>query len=515
MAIVSRLTSNGILQVNGNFDEFTGSPVADSSLVLWLDAAQPSSYSGTGVTWNNLAVASNTATLINGPAFNTGRGGQFIFDGVDDYVSFNAPNLTTSVTTATVEMWVKINNTGARMPFGFSGYDVYMDGGHIGYNTGNSDSYGISAANVRSLGIVGNMKHIVFVMTNNTSLNSNPYTGSKIYINGVSQPLTQNLSLQGITNRNFSNGVGVISGWTSDLSYKATMDLSVFKIYNRELTNNEITLNYNTLAGRYGLPITTAVPVIQRTTSNVIFAEEFDEVTYNTRSPAIKNLFKYTETFNFDYTNWTLNGGTMTQNATLAPDGRSLAPKLVELASLGNQRIYNWMPVTAGTTYTYSIFLKAAERYIVRCYFEDVQTGGGGRVGQYLNLQTGTVISTYQTGSNTLLSSNLQNVGNGWYRFSWTVTAQLSAALNSTAFMIIGMADGGSNFNYTGDGTSGMFIWGAQMEVSPAATIYQGIAGPSTLITTGIGQRVDSMGNMFVSNEFDEYNPIECIKIIM
>jgi hypothetical protein len=242
-----------------------------------------------------------------------------------------------------------------------------------------------------------------------------------------------------------------------------------------------------------------------RTTTNTVYTSLLDEVTYNTTTPAIKNLFKYTETFNFDFTNWTLNGGTMTQNAILAPNRRSLAPKLVEVATLGNQRIYNWMPVTAGTTYTYSIFLKAAERYIVRCYFEDSQAGGGGRVGQYLNLQTGTIISTYLTGSNTLLGSNLQNVGDGWYRFSWTVTAQLSAALNSTAFMIIGMADASSNFNYTGDGTSGMYIWGAQMEVSNAVTDYQGIAATNTLVAPGFAKREAGSRTSYVTGSFDEF----------
>ena len=238
--------------------------------------------------------------------------------------------------------------------------------------------------------------------------------------------------------------------------------------------------------------------------STVYATGQFDEVTYNTATPAIKNLFKYTETFYFDYVNWTLNGGRMTQNATLAPDGRSLAPKLIEDTVLGNQRIYNWHAVTAGTTYTYSIFLKPAERYIIRCYFEDTQTGGGGRVGQYLNLQTGTIISTYQTGSNTLLGSNLQYIDNGWYRYSWTVQAQQTAALNSTSFVIFGMGLDSATFNWTGDGTSGMYIWGAQKEISTAVTSYQGI-GATTLVTPNFARREDRTGNMYVTNSYDEF----------
>jgi hypothetical protein len=194
----------------------------------------------------------------------------------------------------------------------------------------------------------------------------------------------------------------------------------------------------------------------------------------------------------------------MTQNATLAPDGRSLAPKLIEDTVLGNQRIYNWHAVTAGTTYTYSIFLKPAERYIIRCYFEDIQTGGGGRVGQYLNLQTGTIISTYQTGSNTLLGSNLQYIDNGWYRYSWTVQAQQTAALNSTSFVIFGMGLDSATFNWTGDGTSGMYIWGAQKEISTAVTSYQGI-GATTLVTPNFARREDQTGSMYVTNSYDEF----------
>ena len=305
-----------------------------------------------------------------------------------------------------------------------------------------------------------------------------------------------------------SNGSVRLCNASASNTYNGDGVSGVF-LWGGQLEQNSTTTIYQGIAAASTL----VTPTFKnKVTSDAVYVTDiFDEVTYNTASPAIKNLFKYTETFNFDYTNWTLNGGTMTQNATLAPDGKSLAPKLVELASLGNQRIYNWMPVTAGTTYTYSIFLKAAERYIVRCYFEDLQSGGGGRVGQYLNLQTGTVISTYLTGFNTLLGSNLQFVGNGWYRFSWTVTAQLSAALNSTAFMIIGMADSGSNFNYTGNGTSGMYIWGAQMEVSNAVTDYQGIAAANTLVAPGFAKRDTSVGTSYVTGAFDEVTGVPII----
>jgi hypothetical protein len=254
---------------------------------------------------------------------------------------------------------------------------------------------------------------------------------------------------------------------------------------------------------------TLIAPTFKTTTSvdGVFSTGVFDEVTYNKTTPVIKNLLRYTETFNFDYINWTLNSGILVPNAIKAPDGISLAPKLSDSSFFGNQRIYAKPAVSNNTTYTFSLYLKPAERYIVRIYFEDTRIGGGGRVGQYLNLNTGTVILTYLTGTNTLLGSNLENVGNGWYRYSWTIQTILPSITDGDAYMIVGMGDASQNFNYQGDGVSGMYIWGAQMEVANAVTSYQGI-GAINPITPLFAKREDRSGNMYVTQEYDEWTGV-------
>ena len=57
-----------------------------NGLVLNLDAGNTSSYIGSGTNWNDLSVSGNNGTLANGPLFNTGNGGNIVFDGVDDVV---------------------------------------------------------------------------------------------------------------------------------------------------------------------------------------------------------------------------------------------------------------------------------------------------------------------------------------------------------------------------------------------------------------------------------------------
>jgi hypothetical protein len=43
-----------LVAATGEFDEYTGNPIRDSSLRMWLDAAQVASYPGSGLVWTNL-----------------------------------------------------------------------------------------------------------------------------------------------------------------------------------------------------------------------------------------------------------------------------------------------------------------------------------------------------------------------------------------------------------------------------------------------------------------------------
>ena len=66
-----------------------GSDIAESSLVLAIDFANPKSYPGSGTTVYDLSGNSYNGTLTNGPTFSTEYGGALVFDGSNDYVQFN------------------------------------------------------------------------------------------------------------------------------------------------------------------------------------------------------------------------------------------------------------------------------------------------------------------------------------------------------------------------------------------------------------------------------------------
>ena len=227
---------------------------SNSGLVLHLDAGNAASYSGSGTTWNDLSGNGSNVTLTN-TTYNAANGGSIVFNGTNAYADFNANIGSTNV--VTVEMWVKTNTLGDAMYFGFNLYDILIKDGSFGFNTANSDQYGITSTRVNYLGIKGAWRHLVFVMYSGSK------TNNKIYVNGESQSLQQILTSFNPANATFNSGVGRISSWTYGLTWLVNMNLSSFKIYNRELTAQEITNNFNASSTRFyaekdGLSPTTA-----------------------------------------------------------------------------------------------------------------------------------------------------------------------------------------------------------------------------------------------------------------
>jgi hypothetical protein len=171
--------------------------------------------------------------------------------------------------------------------------------------------------------------------------------------------------------------------------------------------------------------------------------------------PQRTNLVTYSE--EFDDASWAKGGVTISANtnATLDPSGQNFADKLVEDSSNGNHRVFNNSSVTISDSdaTTYSVFAKAAERTQIYLRDNDI-------VGARFNLSTGEVISTEGTATATIT-----NYGNGWYRCTITRVS------STTAGRVIVYLDNGGD-SYTGDNTSGVFIWGAQVEAGAYPTSY-------------------------------------------
>ena len=165
------------------------------------------------------------------------------------------------------------------------------------------------------------------------------------------------------------------------------------------------------------------------------------------------NLLLQSQTFGTSP--WFTNNATITVNTTVAPDGTTTASKLVEDTTNNFHRV-GQVPTLTAVSHTATIYAKPAGRnwiYIANASLSQAA---------YFNVSTG-VIGTV-VGATT---ATIAPAGNGWYRCS--ITSTPSAAAQNYSFYT---ANADLSFSYTGDGTSGLFIWGAQLETGPFATSY-------------------------------------------
>jgi hypothetical protein len=155
---------------------------------------------------------------------------------------------------------------------------------------------------------------------------------------------------------------------------------------------------------------------------------------------------------------WTKQNTTVTANVVTSPSGYQDADKLVETSATGAHRA----SVSSAATLngTFSFFAKAGERTKVAILSTTIDLGFDLSNGTLINLGSGTSVG------------KIENYGNGWYRCSLPQASGIVA-------LSLALLDNANNITYTGNGTSGAYFWGAQLEVGAYATSYIPTLGAS------------------------------------
>ena len=264
----------------------TASP-SPVGLVLDLDATNNSSYFGAGEIWFDLSDSNSDADLEPGTApagiatFAQGlteETNRFIFDGINDHVNFTAGSITNNTEVVSVEIlaeiridtdYINTTNTNGYMLFGFDEYNVWTGPVipqvpiTLGFNTGNTDIYGLTSSQSNDLEInkdsgqneiddvlSGQWAHYIFEMWKD---GVKPITDNKIYLNGQSQILSQVMGTADDSERVFNGGQGRICGWRNNNNHRMPVNLQLFRVYDRALTAQEAREKYDSVRGRFDI----------------------------------------------------------------------------------------------------------------------------------------------------------------------------------------------------------------------------------------------------------------------
>ena len=233
----------------------TGPKIVTDGLVLCLDAGDRNSYPGTGSTWGDLSGNGYNNTLINSPSFNVSNGGNIIFDGANDYSQITSSSTLNGITDVSAGCWINIISSGTAGNPGGILNRYYNTTGHNGWAmqaviSSNQVAFSFSGRESSAAYFSNTTNYNYELSTWYYVVGTKQGTSWKVYVNG-------NLKLNN-TNGNgtttFANNTIYFGGYPQfGAQYRSNFKIALCKIYNRALSGDEITQNYNATKGRFGL----------------------------------------------------------------------------------------------------------------------------------------------------------------------------------------------------------------------------------------------------------------------
>jgi hypothetical protein len=207
---------------------------------------------------------------------------------------------------------------------------------------------------------------------------------------------------------------------------------------------------------------TTASSFVANTTGSPKF---ITGATYSARVPMIlvepsaTNLVTHSE--DFSNSSYEKTRVAITADDAISPDGNTSADKLSPTATTGTHFLKIDRTVTSGASYTFSVFVKKGEYDWV-----NVMLQGNGWTNSTKSINFNASTGEFGTVTSGVTHTS-ESLANGWYRLSITnTTVSTSVAVRLYA------CPNDNILSFTGDGTSGLYLWGAQVETGSVATSY-------------------------------------------
>jgi hypothetical protein len=190
------------------------------------------------------------------------------------------------------------------------------------------------------------------------------------------------------------------------------------------------------------------------------------------------NLLTYSEAF--DDAAWTKSNSTITANTVVAPDGALTGDALIENTATAEHYVQQAYSVGTNAAHSFSVLVKAAGRTVVRLFALGTSFGG---VAQAFIFDLSAITATSGNGTST---GSITSVGNGWFR----CVMNMPITSSTGALTLRVLPQSGASSSYTGDGTSGLFIWGAQLNTGATPAPY--LKTVANAVTTAYAAPIES-----------------------
>jgi len=206
--------------------------VVTDGLILYLDAANKKSYSGSGTFWKDL-VSSNNGTLVGGVSYSSKNSGIFLLDGIDGYITIPIDLTSTKHTIIAAARYTGVNNNRIIS----SNSNNWL----LGWWNGQTDKYYAEGWVSSSGGGSAETNWLIYAGTGDPTADLwSLYRNGKLIVTPNNQGSSGPSGIR----------IGTSGVYTGEIS---KCEVSFIIAYNRVLTSEEILQNYNALKGRFNL----------------------------------------------------------------------------------------------------------------------------------------------------------------------------------------------------------------------------------------------------------------------